>query len=275
MNSKPIVSVLLQGGLGNQLFGYAAAFDLASRLNASLVLNTSLLYQHGFQLDAFNLSGHQIEKTRVKNGILLRNPRRKIFREKSFMYDQRINDIEGSVLLEGYFQSWKYFSATRETLTKRIFKLRNPTQDLCRLDNLLCREPFISVHIRRGDYKNLSSYHGIIPSDYYNIAAQSIMKLTGIDRFVVFSDEIGIARQVFKFADTYIGTEQLSSPPETLTLMAKGRGMIGANSSFSYWAALLQEKDSTRIFPRPWFTDLGLDTRNLLPNEFFTLGYND
>jgi hypothetical protein len=63
------------------------------------------------------------------------------------------------------------------------------------------------------------------------------------------------------------------SPAENLVLMSICKGLIGANSSLSLWAGLaMDDVDAVRIFPRPWFTTKDLDTRDLLPPSFITLG---
>jgi len=104
------VTVELQGGLGNQLFGWAAGFVLSQKLGCDLIVDKKNLYQRGYQLDHFNFSKDL--KTTDKQVIGIRVIKNKIygniFEEKSFEYDPRFENIVSPKTLRGYFQSWKY-----------------------------------------------------------------------------------------------------------------------------------------------------------------------
>ena len=273
MNSKSkSICVELQGGLGNQLFGWAAGFALSKKLSLNLSLNSSKLIARGYELGEFTLS----------EGILLSNIRKKRFRgigfnedcfeEDSFQYDSRFERILKPKTLKGYFQSWKYFDAYGNEIKSKLI-LKKESDTLSTLSDELKKYQVLGVHIRRGDYVGLENYHGLTSSSYFKNAVQIIQKLSGFEKIMVFSDQIDIAKEVFPGADYYISSQDLRSSPETLILMSRCNSLIGSNSSFSWWAAYISSSNSAvRIFPRPWFTNASIDSRDLLPPNWLTLG---
>ena len=269
---KKSISVELQGGLGNQLFGWAAGFALSKKLKLDLTLNTSNLIARPYELDAFTLS----EKIKLSNAKESRIRRMNLtdtsFEEKSFQYDKRFEDISRPKRLRGYFQSWKYFD-DHESDIQALLNLRQESNDLRLLSEITTTYQVLGVHIRRGDYVGLENYHGLTSSTYFKNAVQMIRNLSGFEKIMVFSDDILVARDVFPEGDYYISSEDLDSSPETLILMSRCTSFIGSNSSFSWWAGYIGSNHSgTRIFPRPWFTETSMDSRDLLPPNWITLG---
>lgn len=273
MNSESkSICVELRGGLGNQLFGWAAGFALSKKLTLNLTLNSSKLIARRYELDEFTLS----------EGILLINKGKKrfhgigfkedCFEEDSFQYDSRFESILKPKTLKGYFQSWKYFDAYGNEIKSNLI-LKRESDTLSTLSDELKKYQVLGVHIRRGDYVGLENYHGLTSSSYFKNAVQIIQKLSGFEKIMVFSDQIDIAKEVFPGADYYISSRELRSSPETLILMSRCNSLIGSNSSFSWWAGYISSSNSAvRIFPRPWFTNASIDSRDLLPPNWLTLG---
>lgn len=269
---KKTISVELQGGLGNQLFGWAAGFALSKKLKLDLTLNTSNLIARRYELDAFTLS-EKIKLSKVKESRIRRmNPTDTSFEEKSFQYDKRFEDISRPKRLRGYFQSWKYFD-DHESDIRALLNLRQESNDLRLLSEITTTYQVLGVHIRRGDYVGLENYHGLTSSTYFKNAVQTIRNLSGFEKIMVFSDDIVVARDVFPEGDYYISSQDLDSSPETLILMSRCQSFIGSNSSFSWWAGYIGSNHSgICIFPRPWFTETSMDSRDLLPPNWITLG---
>lgn len=269
---KKSISVELQGGLGNQLFGWAAGFALSKKLKLDLTLNTSNLIARRYELDAFTLS----EKIKLSNAKESRVRRMNLtdtsFEEKSFQYDKRFEDISRPKRLTGYFQSWKYFDDYKSDI-RALLNLRQESNDLRLLSETTTTYQVLGVHIRRGDYVGLENYHGLTSSTYFKNAVQTIRNLSGFEKIMVFSDDIVVARDVFPEGDYYISSQDLDSSPETLILMSRCQSFIGSNSSFSWWAGYIGSNHSGNcIFPRPWFTKTSMDSRDLLPPNWITLG---
>lgn len=266
------IAVELEGGLGNQLFGWAAGLNLARRLNLDLKLDCSNLIQRKLALDSFNLANDLEIYSKPKSKRHEIFAKRRLFEEANFKYDSRIIAISEAVTLKGYFQSWKYFDEISSEI-RRLVTLRYESDQL----NLVRREfrekKILAIHVRRGDYVGLENHHGITTKQYYEKSIKIMNDLNSFSQTAVFSDDILAAKDAIPDADYYISENEINSPSETLIAMAECSALIGSNSSFSWWAGYLSDEVSKlRIFPRPWFTDESLDTRDLLPNHWLTIG---
>ncbi len=261
------IQVELQGGLGNQLFGWSCGYAVSQKLSLELNLDISRLTQHGFQLDSLDHGG-RISSAKEKR---LLSPL-KNFQEASFMYDERIKSIKSPTRLRGYFQSWKYFSEFSSEIRKIVNNslIASPYAQniLSKIDSMNLNV----VHIRRGDYTNLQNYHGLTSINYYKRARKLLNHADQNSKYIVFSDDIQIASDVWPDAEIYVSKSQVPSSLENLLLMSKGKNFIGSNSSFSWWAAYINSEQGLKIFPRPWFSSLVNDTRDLLLPDWLTLG---
>lgn len=269
------VVVELQGGLGNQLFGWAAGFALSKKLQCELIIDKTNLYQRGYQLDQFEFGG-KLATVRKKNYLRQKFDRQfygRVFEEKSFEYDERFSNITDSVILRGYFQSWKYHIPYQDEIYGKVSTLATESVELKKLREKINFGEVVAIHVRRGDYKALEEYHGTIKNLYYKNALDELKNTVGTPLdFIVFSDEPELARSVVPGAVAYLGPADLTSPAETMVLMSSCRALIGANSSFSLWAALLMTPESKfRIFPNPWFAKEGISDKDLVPENFIKL----
>lgn len=272
------VEVFLNGGVGNQLFGWAAAQTLAENLNVPLTLNISNLSHRGFQLQKLDLGAcHISDKASYIYSIkseLLRAIYRKTllssdFFEKSFGYDHRLGSVHKPIRLHGYFQSFKYFVGNpkiRDTLSNPCVT----SLEYEKLKSSLDLNNSLAIHIRRGDYLQNLDYHGVVGAPYYMEALQLSKTTCGSKSLVVFTDDLIEAKRTVPNAAAYVTSETLPSPLENILLMSQFSGLIGANSSFSYWAGVIMESNF-KVFPKKWFATSTVSTQDLLPPDFLTL----
>ena len=269
------VVVELQGGLGNQLFGWAAGFVLSKKINCGLALDISQLHQRGYQLDSFNF-GTSVRIINAKRNLTSRVTNRfkiNIYREESFRHDLRFDNISSPKILQGYFQSWKYHATFQEEIYANVRALANVSDEFKDLNTRFNYGNLTAIHVRRGDYKTLEEYHGTVKVDYYEKALERVAQIEGLTTpFIVFSDEPEEARKVVPGALAYLGPETGLSPAETMILMSRCKTLIGANSSFSLWAGLLMmPQEKIRIFPNRWFARPGIDDSDLVPTNFIRM----
>ena len=257
------VVVELTGGLGNQLFGFAAGFALSRRLGVPLWLDTSKVGRGAFR--EFALADLISETVQVlQPGSTVRSD---VFEESGFHFDNRWAKLSHPVRLRGYFQSWRYTQECADDLRRYVIERLAPVG--------VTAERRITVHVRRGDYlvSPHREYHGLVTHEYLRSATELVRALTGIRPCVVFSDDEGQARDVAALLGASEVEPKTSTPMETLAWMRLGGGYVMSNSSLSWWAAYLAEDPSaTVVAPRPWFEAQGLDTRDLLPARWLTLG---
>lgn len=105
----------------------------------------------------------------------------------------------------------------------------------------------VAIHVRRGDYVNNEFYVDLFEEGYYE---RAIKEFPG-EKFRVFSDDIEWCKghELFKNCLFSEGNSEV----DDLNLMASHKGIIMANSSFSWWAAFLSS--AKVIAPAKWHPD--------------------
>jgi hypothetical protein len=288
-----MVIVKLMGGLGNQMFQYAAARRLAHARRTELKLDTSYFATDSlrrYALDHFNLHEHFAtaeDIARVARGGL--NPfilagtrllqatrpyhRRRCIRERQFHFDRRILDAPGDVYLDGYWQSEKYFADIRGIIQAE-FTPKRPLVDAGAREMLQQIQGCVSVgvHLRRGDYVSdprINAYHGVCDSEYYETSVRLLTDRYPHAHLFIFSDdpESALADAPLGYPGTVVGRAITAADHEEFLLMTCCQHFIIANSTFSWWAAWLGTNPDKLVFaPGRWFTHELHDTRDLLPS---------
>jgi hypothetical protein len=273
------ITAYITGGLGNQLFVYAAAYEQARRLDCPLFLDASRYIdseRYDYALGGLGLPGEVIgdrsrwaapESHRRLNRLLKRGPREEyFFHEQGFGYDPRIETTTPGQLLVGYFQAHRYFERSSADLYDRLRSTAQP-------------DASIAVHVRRGDYliAEHRRHHGLASGDYFARAARLMQERHGDVHFRVFSDSPEMAvselsRLPFDFE--VVNEPSDAHPWEVVQMMSLAQGLIMSNSSFSWWAGwLMRQRDpSARVIaPRPWFAT-GESAADLLYEDWITVG---
>ena len=156
----------------------------------------------------------------------------------------------------GYFQTYRFRENHDTYRDLRLLSLALPSNKLTIFEEIAEIEKPIVVHFRFGDYK-LESTFGIPSANYYRKALQVMLKENPGGRIWVFTDEEEEARKVFPseyneearwFTDTNL------SSAETLELMRLGTCYVIANSTFSWWGAILSKAENPSVIcPDVWF----------------------
>lgn len=285
----------LQGGLGNQMFQYAFARALAETRREPLLIDNSFYEQEipgvdkrEIELELFpairlsyagpKLSSSYYQYARWDNRLrnLLGFRKRAVLREHNFRYDAAYQAMPQHLLLDGLFQSERYFSDRAPLIADTFaFPAFAASDDLnIALLQQIKSSLSVSVHVRRGDYVKFASthaIHGTCSTDYYRVAIERIRQQYPAARFFFFSDEPEWIRENLA-PDESIGTvisfNKGKNSWKDMCLMANCRHHIIANSSFSWWGAWLNRSpDKQVIAPAKWFrtTDPFFDTADLLP----------
>jgi Glycosyl transferase family 11 len=283
----------IEGGLGNQLFQYAAARTLADRLGCDLSLDLRGLALNGdrpYQLDLYNIRASIATDSlleslpdwrpsrwrRLKATAALHLPglfSQDVFWPRIFAFDTRFDQISRPVYLVGYWQSEKYFSQNRANLlkdTQLLAPLAKQTQWLDQIENTCS----VALHIRRGDYVSnqaAAQFHGLCDMIYYLDAIKSIKQQWPKIEVFVFSDEPDWARANLRL-DVPIHFIDANPGHIDLELMRRCQHHVIANSSFSWWAAwLASSKHQMVCAPRRWFVDQRIDTSDVLPSTWLSI----
>lgn len=279
----------ISGGLGNQLFQYAAGRSLALHHNTELRLDISSFQNAGlrnFELTNFSIQAAIATPDQIKGFTsrsftaktrdrLLPVQFKKLYKEPFFHYDKNFFRTSSSVYLKGYWQSEKYFSGIKDVL-KKDFKLHPAlTKDSEHYAAELRSVASVSVHIRRADYAAsvFKEYHGILDIAYYKRAINLLKEKKQYLQFYFFSDDMNWVKENFRLPGAvYVSGEMTKTHIEDLYLMSQCRHNIIANSSFSWWGAWLNDNpDKIVVAPKNWFNKGPKDTYDLYPDSWIKL----
>ena len=283
------VIVRLVGGLGNQMFQYAAGRAVAVRNQSPLTLDLSWFGtdpERQYALAPFRINVRirkdQNPKSvkpswaerfagRVRRKLNLLSQGVQVFSENSFRYDAEIEAVSAPVILDGYFQSERYFSSIRPLISEEFSLKQEAKSATAEMLALIRASDAICVHIRRGDYITNSAanaYHGTCALDYYRDGLAQVSAGLRNPRCFVFSDDPLWVRENFKASMpmTLVDIHGTQEAHEDLRLMRECRHFVIANSSLSWWGAWLSAKEGKRVVaPKVWFKNSNNDTSDLIP----------
>jgi len=273
------INVEASGGLGNQLFIYTAGRYLAEKFDCELQIDLGPVglsgQKHGILIDKLGLGGKFYSSTpslKKYKKIVFRiiyfisrnfefgrkfiNLFGKYYYAKDVGFDDVLERSSRGKTIRGYFQTWKYFEPISSHLRNEI-KLSNPSPWFKELEIIFLETKPIVLHIRLGDYLTVGGKFGVLHSDYYLEAITLITKQLRNKEIWVFSDDIELAKQIFKETVNtnlkWASPSSDSSAEESLLLMSLGSGIIIGNSTFSWWAAMLNKNEPTVVAPKNWF----------------------
>ena len=264
------------GGLGNQLFCYAAARRLALMNNAELVLDdvsgfvNDHYFKRHYQLDHFSIPcrkatpAERLEPmSRVRRNIIRVINRCRRFEARNYIQQEGI-DFDGRVLsvrprgtlyVEGYWQSEKYFKDVESTIRQDL-QITSPADEAnLAMEERIRRCCAVAVHMRFFDAPQELGVNNA-PDDYYIRAFTRMEILEPAAHYFVFSDQPDYARA------------RIGLPPERMTMVTHNRGdenayadlwlmtkcqhFIIANSTFSWWGAWLSTSENKVVIaPNP------------------------
>jgi hypothetical protein len=278
-----VIIVELKGGLGNQLFQYAAARRLSLTLGVPLKLDISFYKRHSqrtYELDQFCIEAGIATPWEVASW---RGPRfltritqplgllPRCVMEKSFEFDPAILHLQDGRYLEGYWQSYRYFADVVPQIRRELaVRMRPSDADRSLLDRMAQCDA-VCLHVRRGDYVSnpiARQYHGLCTAEYYRTAVESIASQLRAPELFVFSDDMPWVKQNLKWhlPTNYVEHHGVASAPLELRLMTGCRHFVIANSSLSWWAAWLSANENPIVYaPRRWFVDPAINTTDLTP----------
>ena len=261
------------GGLGNQMFQYAAGHTLSKKTGQDFKLDLKdyeFLNDRNFELEAtFNLKtpladDKEIKKILGNKGQLyIRRVLNKVglsktlLLEKPYELNKHFFEVVNSTYLDGYWQNYNYFKNENKTI-KKLFNFSCLTKkDIKNFFKKNKDRKSVSVHIRKGDYINKNNNAKIffaLGNTYYKEAFK-IMKLK-VDNpyFYIFSDDIEWVKGNLDFEDLdyeIVKTNLIIG--KDMALMKSCHHHIIANSTYSWWAAWLNSsKDKIVIAPKVW-----------------------
>jgi glycosyltransferase involved in cell wall biosynthesis len=305
VQNKREIHVILNGGLGNQLFELSAALQMGAKnmiLAERSIGYPRLLDSQKTSIEGFSFPVNIQFLTRSRWKLLSKacnlvlrlglNSRDDIFTKLcltatslllSFYFKKptRIFLNQGvgwsqprhfsgkSVALIGYFQSYKNQNPeTLNVVKQSMSKVRG--RELDGLRELARIETPLIVHVRLADYLNEPNF-GVPGVKYYFDAIRELYDQELHKSIWLFSDEIESAKDRIPpelQSKTRLIAEVDGNDYSSLIAMALGQDFVIANSTFSWWAARLSSNPNTRvIFPSPWFKGMP-EPKDLIPTNW-------
>lgn len=290
-----MVIVKIHGGLGNQLFQYSFALYLSKVLkkDVRLDMRTGSVSKQVTNRDNWllNLDDElpiaevsEIKRLKFFNSGLLHRVERKIVQvfpkfNKSYFVEKgahtaRVVDLkDDDVYFDGYWQSYFYPEQVKESLLKKFDALKPSGSDFDKLKQHIEAENSVSIHIRRGDYISIKANTKIYLSceiDYYKSSVDYMKTKVDNPSFYIFTDDPAWVKKHFSWLDYKLVLGNTAF--EDLTLMSKCKYNIIANSTFSWWAAWLNQNTLKLVIcPKSWYVDSNISTDKFIPQNWIKL----
>jgi len=254
--NRPYVTCRLFGQLGNQLFQIAATLAYSWDYDAIPIFPD-------LHKEEDRISYNRDRIFFRLNPSMPSRPFINVFNEKNAYSPERI-PFKRDLILCGYFQSWKHFHHHRN----QILPILAPSEHIldklhCKYQKLLAQPNTVAVHVRTHNKdlhdKKLGPFMGF---DYFRNA----LKCFSDDSiFVIFSDRIGWCKKNFSIfqKNNYMIIEG-NDGIEDFFLMSMMRHTIIANSSYSWWAAYINQNPDKIVIAPQSFVDP-------IPNPSFPL----
>jgi len=249
----------IQGGLGNQLFQWAAGKSYSIKHNCDFVIDASFYNTQTlrkYQINNFE-DVKQISDVKItKKAFLVTD---------NYHYRQFPYDPNYIVYLDGYWQSEKYFIENKETI-KNTLLIKDEMFNYLKSKYPFISDNSLSMHIRRTDYVTSNGYHPVQPLKYYQDAYDVI---GGNPNILVFSDDIQWCKDNLKFDNLHFIENQ--SDILDMYLISMCNNNVICNSTFSWWGAWINSNlDRKVISPVKWLGE-NINTSDIIPSEWIKI----
>ena len=284
-----MITAILYGGLGNQLFIIFAtiAYSLEVK-NSFWFLKTDktvgITERTSYWDNIFINLKEFLELTPPKCENLLK------YKEPKIKYLKIPKYPHENIILDGYFQSFRYFIEYYEKIRK-ILKINEMQQIIKNKYSSYNLENKTSLHFRYGDYKSLSNIYPLISLPYYENCINNIIsnmteeELQEPLEIMYFYDEIypedkkrvsiiiNVLMKKFKFIK-FCKCCEIIPDWEQLLLMSCCKNNIITNSTFSWWGAFLNNSPTKKVFyPSIWFSTNLINENDLFPVNWTKISF--
>lgn len=197
--------------------------------------------------------------------------------------DALLEKLPSECLLDGYWQSPRYFEPIADELRNSIFQFRYPINaEAQKLKAEIQSGSSICLNVRRTDFLT-NQFHGALSEEYFYSAVEKMGETTSEPKIYVFSDDIPWCRENLRFPYETVVVDHSFKGYKFATyleLMSACRHFIIPNSTFAWWAAWMGKHPEKRVIaPTRWFnptssadfygsTDFDREGRDLVPGSW-------
>ena len=281
------ISILISGGVGNQMFKIFAAISyyIDNCQNYILYVRNNNGYRKYYWDTIFSNISHKVLEIDEPN---IDDPNFENYKEPYFHYAQ-IPIFENDTLLKGYFQSYKYFEHNINKI-RRIIGIDEHINKVLTEYPVYTINKTISVHYRMGDYINLHALHPVKKTTYYIEAFKKLIS-KGVDIYdydiLYFCEEhdnetvnnynLEINNALKQLTEKDLRYKKVSDAIqdwEQLLIMTSSKHYIIGNSTFSWFGAYLSSSNEPIIcYPETWLGPSynGTITDDLFPDSWIKI----
>ncbi|MCB1148695.1 MAG: alpha-1,2-fucosyltransferase [Chlamydiia bacterium] len=264
LQGRPFVTAHLNGQLGNQMYQIAVATAVALD-NDMDVMFPELKTRTEF--DIHKNYEHVLSRVCADE---YPEPMETVYTEPKHYFVPI--PVKPNMQLKGFFQSYKYFDHHRETLLALYAPSLEIEQHLLETFPKLFIQPCsVAVHVRT--YNKEDPRHrnfATCPPSYFKEAMSRFPKNAV---FYVFSDDIFWCKKHFAKFPYKIEYIQGNSHWIDFYLISACKHQIISNSTFSWWAAYLNDNPKKIVVaPKKWFAKFrDYDNRDIVPDSWIAL----
>ncbi len=263
---KRKIITMIKGGLGNQLFCYAAARRLAIFNNAELKIDNvtgfeiDKTYKRRYLLHHFNIKqnfasyrerkepfGRYRHYLSAKLSKLYQFEKRHYIQREMLEFEERLLNVvvKRSVYLDGVWLGENYFKDIEDIIRNDLRIISPKDKKNLEISELIKKTNAVCLHLRwfipPGVNNKDKKYN--MRMDYYQRAIDRITSMIEPTHFFIFSDYPDAVREkliINKHSNTFIyNNNSEDNCYADLWLMQQCKHFIIANSTFSWWGAWL------------------------------------
>ena len=253
------LTIHLRGGLGNQLFQICTVLTFANKYGYVPVFQnikkTSKLRKTYWDRYIHNVK--LIDTNKFDNITNVVNESTTNFTE--------LSALRCDCKLKGFFQNTQYLN---KSLLKSVIGLNASDEKIYnnKYKSFIENNITLGIHVRRGDYLD-SNYYVKLTKEYYEKAYTLIKeKIKGKIKVFIFSDDIEWCKTNFTYITESVHYVNEDDYMEHFILRNMAN-LIIANSTFSWWAAYLNDNHAQVICPKYWLTNTE-DNTELVKNLY-------
>lgn len=261
---SPYYIIMVDGGLGSQIFKYALGTAIHEKTNATIYYDLSWFSKNG--MDINNKFSRKFEICNVFPSVQMNPPSKLLLTLTYFSncYSTKYphifdNDIfsKRNIYLDSYFANINYFYLARNTLIKNLL-----FSNIYLKYKLSEHKNSIAVHIRQGDYIN--SVHDVVTPKYFINAMNYFINAFDNCYFYIFCTSPDyFTKHLSKSLPKNLKYEIITGSDEDGSIdmyrMSECRHFIISNSSFSLFPAWLNKHNGTVIMPSKWHSNMDSD----------------
>jgi len=267
------ISIQMSGRLGNQLFQWAYAHQVAIKYASKIQPIYDSIHEHkGYEsnLSILELPCSHVMPSKRKHsvGYLLAGLDKinsKSERLGSYVTSKlgilrtgdhdEIPQLPAEIpnLITGFYINWKVVRGIELLLAEEL-KMALVNVEI----PFMVEGQFQVLHVRRGDFKSLKDTFGVLSSEYYSRNFDS-----SLPTYICTDDEALVPDvQLATEAISVFGPNELN-PIQTLKLMSEAKSVVMSNSTLSWWGGFLCMQNGGRALqPKPYYKYLNEDATN-------------